>query len=171
MYYVIQHNHNNPRKHFITYKVPKFITAKNNDNVIFEFKTEKGVKRKWAPKKDIILLTDNKEFYDLMVKRLETIENRQLEKIEEAEEELQNAVKDMVETMNAAVFADGSLTTKTKELMAVAVAIAVQCPYCIEIHKANAVKAGATEPEITEAAFVAASIGAGAAVTHSSHAL
>lgn len=75
------------------------------------------------------------------------------------------------ETMNAAVFADGSLTTKTKELMAVAVAIAVQCPYCIEIHKANAVKAGATEPEITEAAFVAASIGAGAAVTHSSHAL
>ena len=45
------------------------------------------------------------------------------------------------ETMNAAVFADGSLTTKTKELMAVAVAIAVQCPYCIEIHKASAGRA------------------------------
>jgi len=75
------------------------------------------------------------------------------------------------EALSTAVFTDGSLSRKTKELIAVAVAIAVQCPYCIEIHKANAVKAGATEAELSEASFVAAAIGAGAAATHSTHAL
>lgn len=75
------------------------------------------------------------------------------------------------EALNAAVFADGALPTKTKELIAVAIAIAVQCPYCIEVHKKNAVKAGANEQELSEAAFVAAAIGAGSAVTHSTHVL
>ena len=75
------------------------------------------------------------------------------------------------EALSTAVFTDGSLSRKTKEIIAVAVAIAVQCPYCIEIHKANAVRAGATEGELSEASFVAAAIGAGAAATHSTHAL
>lgn len=96
MYYVIQHKHNNPRKHFVTYKVPKFITAKNSDTVIFEFKVNGVVKRKWAQKKEIILLTDNKEFYDLMIKRLTALEQAHLKKIEEAETELQNAFTDML---------------------------------------------------------------------------
>lgn len=73
------------------------------------------------------------------------------------------------EAMNAAVFADGALTTKVKEIMAVAVAISAQCPYCIEIHRKKAIKAGASEQELAEAAFVAAAIGAGAAVTHGTH--
>ena len=73
------------------------------------------------------------------------------------------------EALNNAVFADGALPTKAKELIAVAVGIAVQCPYCIEVHKKNAIKAGASEQELAEAAFVAAAIGAGAAVTHGTH--
>ena len=73
------------------------------------------------------------------------------------------------EALNNAVFADGALPTKTKELIAVAVAIAGQCPYCIEVHKKNAVKAGASEQELSEAAFVAPAIGAGPAVTHGTH--
>ena len=73
------------------------------------------------------------------------------------------------EALNGAVFTDGALPTKTKELIAVAIAIAVQCPYCIEVHKKNAVKAGATEQELSEAAFVAVAIGAGAALTHGTH--
>ncbi|MGI9419991.1 MAG: carboxymuconolactone decarboxylase family protein [Geminicoccaceae bacterium] len=84
-----------------------------------------------------------------------------------------NAPKAMqaFEAFNTAVFGDGALSVKTKELIAVAIAIAVQCPYCIEVHKKNAVKAGATERELSEATFVAAAIGAGAAVTHGTHAL
>src|SRR5215475_5317829 len=67
--------------------------------------------------------------------------------------------------------ADGAIPVKYKELIAIAVALTTQCPYCIDIHGNNARKAGATEAEIAEAAMVAASLRAGAAVTHATHAL
>src|SRR4051812_45999602 len=70
-----------------------------------------------------------------------------------------------------AAVAEGAIPVKYKELIAVAVALTTQCPYCIDIHTANARKAGATEVELTEAAMVAASLRAGAAVTHATHAL
>jgi AhpD family alkylhydroperoxidase len=56
-------------------------------------------------------------------------------------------------------------------LIAIAVAMTTQCPYCIEIHAANARRAGATEAEMVEAALVASSLRAGAAVTHATHIL
>jgi AhpD family alkylhydroperoxidase len=70
-----------------------------------------------------------------------------------------------------AAVADGAIPVKYKELIAVAVALTTQCPYCIDIHSGNARKAGATDAEIVEAAMVAASLRAGAAVTHATHAL
>jgi AhpD family alkylhydroperoxidase len=70
-----------------------------------------------------------------------------------------------------AAVADGAIPVNYKELMAVAVALTTQCPYCIEIHSGNARKAGATDAEMVEAALVAASLRAGAAVTHATHAL
>ncbi len=71
----------------------------------------------------------------------------------------------------AAVFADGALPGKTKELIAVAVAHVTQCPYCIRGHTKAALKAGATEPEIMEAIWVAAEMRAGGAYAHSTLAL
>src|SRR3954467_2767424 len=70
-----------------------------------------------------------------------------------------------------AAVAAGAIPVKYKELIAVAVAVTTQCPYCIDIHAGNARKAGATEAELTEAAMVAAALRAGAAVTHATHAL
>src|SRR5437868_12869887 len=70
-----------------------------------------------------------------------------------------------------AAVADGAIPVKYKELIAVGVALTTQCPYCIEIHTGNARRAGATDAELTEAAMVAASLRAGAAVTHATHAL
>ena len=70
-----------------------------------------------------------------------------------------------------AAVAEGAIPVKYKELIAVGVALTTQCPYCIDIHSGNARKAGATEAELTEAALVAASLRAGAAVTHATHAL
>jgi AhpD family alkylhydroperoxidase len=70
-----------------------------------------------------------------------------------------------------AAVAAGAIPVKYKELIAVAVAMTTQCPYCIDIHSNGARKAGATEAELTEAAMVAASLRAGAAVTHATHAL
>jgi AhpD family alkylhydroperoxidase len=70
-----------------------------------------------------------------------------------------------------AAVAAGAIPVKYKELIAVAVALTTQCPYCIDIHSANARKAGATREELAEAAMVAASLRAGAAVTHATHTL
>ena len=70
-----------------------------------------------------------------------------------------------------AAVAEGAIPVKYKELIAVAVALTTQCPYCIDIHSNNARKAGATEAELTEAAMVSAALRAGAAVTHATHAL
>lgn len=70
-----------------------------------------------------------------------------------------------------AAVADGAIPVKYKELIAVAVAVTTQCPYCIDIHTGNARKAGATEGELVEATMVAASLRAGGAVTHATHSL
>lgn len=69
------------------------------------------------------------------------------------------------------VFAEGALSAKTKQLIAVAVAHVTQCPYCIEGHTAGALQRGATAEEIMEAIWVAAEMRAGGAYAHSALAL
>jgi AhpD family alkylhydroperoxidase len=70
-----------------------------------------------------------------------------------------------------AAFQSGVIPLKYKELMAVAVALTTQCPYCIEIHSQKAKKAGASEQELAETTLVAAALRAGGAVTHGTHTL
>jgi AhpD family alkylhydroperoxidase len=70
-----------------------------------------------------------------------------------------------------AVMADGAITNKTKELIAVAVALTTQCPYCIEIHTKKAKSAGCSEAEIAEAIMVSAALRAGGSITHGTHCL
>ena len=72
---------------------------------------------------------------------------------------------------DAAAFKDGALPTKTKELIALAVAFTTQCPYCIEIHAKKAKAAGCTDAEIAETTLVAAALRAGGAITHGTHAI
>ena len=72
---------------------------------------------------------------------------------------------------DAAVVNGGVVPLKYKELIAIAVALTTQCPYCIDIHARKARNAGASEQEIAETALVAAALRAGAAVTHATHAL
>lgn len=74
-------------------------------------------------------------------------------------------------TFSHSVFAAGALPTRTKQLIAVAVAHVTQCPYCIRSHTETALNAGATKPEIMEAIWVAAEMRAGAAYAHSALAL
>ena len=66
---------------------------------------------------------------------------------------------------------DGALPRKYRELLAVGVAVAIQCPFCIEAHAKGARAAGATREEIVEATFVASAIRAGAATMHGTMAL
>jgi AhpD family alkylhydroperoxidase len=74
-------------------------------------------------------------------------------------------------TFSQKVFADGALPVRTKQLIAVAVAHVTQCPYCIRGHTEAAMKAGASEPELMEAIWVAAEMRAGAAYAHANLAL
>jgi AhpD family alkylhydroperoxidase len=71
------------------------------------------------------------------------------------------------DAFSQAVFADGALPAKTKQLIAVAVAHVTQCPYCIRGHTKNALRHGATQQEIMEAIWVAAEMRAGGAYAHS----
>jgi AhpD family alkylhydroperoxidase len=69
------------------------------------------------------------------------------------------------------VLKHGVIPLKYKELIAVAVALTTQCPYCIDIHATKAKKAGATEQELAETTLLAAALRAGAAMTHGTHTL
>jgi AhpD family alkylhydroperoxidase len=75
------------------------------------------------------------------------------------------------QAFDKAALADGAIPRKYKELMAVAVALTTQCPYCIEIHAKKAKEAGASEAELAEVAMVSAALRAGAAVVHGTHCL
>ncbi|QIF02021.1 carboxymuconolactone decarboxylase family protein [Roseimicrobium sp. ORNL1] len=97
-------------------------------------------------------------------------QQKNLTKIKKMEELAPEAMKAFWAFDKLAV-AEGAIPVKYKELIAVAVAVTTQCPYCIEIHSANAKKAGATETELTEATIVAAALRAGGAITHATHAL
>ena len=70
-----------------------------------------------------------------------------------------------------AVFKEGALSEKVKQLIAVAVAHVTQCPYCIRSHTKQAMRKGASKQEIMEAIWVAAEMRAGGAYAHSAIAL
>jgi len=67
------------------------------------------------------------------------------------------------------VFREGALSSVHKQLIAVAVALTTQCPYCLELHAKAARDAGASDEKLAEAALVAAAIRAGGAITHATH--
>ena len=78
---------------------------------------------------------------------------------------------DAFRAFSQSVFAQGALPTRTKQLIAVAVAHVTQCPYCIRSHTRAALRQGATGEEIMEAIWVAAEMRAGGAYAHSALAL
>jgi 4-carboxymuconolactone decarboxylase len=65
-----------------------------------------------------------------------------------------------------AVFKDGALTAREKSLIALAVAHAVQCPYCIDAYANDCLEKGSDLSEMTEAIHVAAAIRGGASLVH-----
>ena len=65
----------------------------------------------------------------------------------------------------------GHLDAKTRELIALAVAITLRCDGCIVVHTAAAKKLGANKEEIAEALGVGISVNAGAALVYSTRTL
>lgn len=73
--------------------------------------------------------------------------------------------------MGAAAMEPGALDSKTKELMAVAISVAVRCDPCVTYHVAGAQRAGATREEIAETMGVAVYMGAGPSAMYAAQAL
>jgi alkylhydroperoxidase/carboxymuconolactone decarboxylase family protein len=65
-----------------------------------------------------------------------------------------------------AVFADGALTAREKSLIALAVAHAVQCPYCIDAYTQDSQQKGADLEQMTEAVHVAVAVRGGSSLVH-----
>ena len=65
-----------------------------------------------------------------------------------------------------AVFAEGALSAREKSLIALAVAHAVQCPYCIDAYTRACLEKGSHLGEMTEAVHVANAIRGGASLVH-----
>jgi 4-carboxymuconolactone decarboxylase len=66
----------------------------------------------------------------------------------------------------AAVFEDGALTAREKSLIALAVAHAVQCPYCIDAYTQDCQQKGVDLEQMTEAVHVAVAIRGGSSLVH-----
>lgn len=70
-------------------------------------------------------------------------------------EALGEEVDDAFKKLASEILKDGALTLKEKSLIALACAVAVKCEPCTRAHKKQALKTGATQKEIMEAAAVA----------------
>jgi len=64
------------------------------------------------------------------------------------------------------VFKEGSLTSREKSIIALAVAHAVQCPYCIDSYTQDCLEKGVNQEQMVEAVHVAAAIRGGATLVH-----
>lgn len=78
----------------------------------------------------------------------------------------QNELGDKFFDYYGSVFEEGALTAREKSLIALAVAHAVQCPYCIDAYTSDCLKKGVDEEQMMEAVHVTAAIKGGAALVH-----
>lgn len=72
-------------------------------------------------------------------------------------------------SLHRAAFKSGHLDAKTKELIALAIAVNTHCDACIGFHTRDALKAGASTDEILEAMNVCILMGGGPAATYAAH--
>jgi len=96
------------------------------------------------------------------------------EKLADLMNKLGQAAPDAMSGFNAlhkGAMADGALSAKTKELIALSIAVTVRCDGCIAYHVHDALEAGASRDEIAETIGVAVLMGGGPSVVYGSEAL
>lgn len=64
------------------------------------------------------------------------------------------------------VMGEGALSEREKSLIALAVAHALKCPYCIDAYTSTALEKGADEEQMNEAVHVASAMSAGISLVH-----
>src|SRR5271156_2985575 len=101
--------------------------------------------------------------YFYAIRRSRMFDMKNLNNLKKLDESAPSAMKAFW-AFDKAAFTDGALTVLQKQLIAVAVGLTTQCPYCIELHTKAAREAGANDAQLSEAALVAAAIRAGGAI-------
>jgi len=103
MYYVIKKQVDKIPNTVIGFAVPKYIASKKNKHVIFLFLKDDKVIRKWVKLEEIILLTDDKEYFLKVMKQFKDVEEQQQQLVDEAQKQLEQSMTNFTETMHAQI--------------------------------------------------------------------
>lgn len=101
MYYVIKKQHNKLPSTFLGFATEKYIASKANRNIIFLFNIDGKVVRKWVKLDDIILLTEDKEYFLKIMREFRAVEEQQKKLVEAAQKKLEESMITFSETMQA----------------------------------------------------------------------
>ena len=103
MYYVIKKQVDKLPSTFMGFAAPKYIASKKNEHVIFLFQREDKVIRKWVKLEEIILLTDDKDYFLKVMKQFKDVEEEQQKIVDEAHQQLEKSMTNFTETMYAQI--------------------------------------------------------------------
>ncbi len=92
---------------------------------------------------------------------------KQLRNFRQGQPEVVDAFNNLAQVASA----DGVLDKKTKEMMALAIAVAIRCDDCIGVHVQSLIKLGMTREELEEVLATAVYMGGGPSLMYSTHAL
>lgn len=101
MYYVIKRVVDTRPVQFMGFKVPKYLTNKSSDTVIFEFTVNGKIIRKWVNKSEIILLTDDKFFFNKTMMDFKKTQAEQQKILDEAHQQLEKTLEVFCDTMDS----------------------------------------------------------------------
>ena len=91
---------------------------------------------------------------------------KDLRKFKDITEHQEEFGKKFFDWYNTVFKGDSALTAREKSLIALAVAHAIQCPYCIDAYTSSCLEKGADEEQMMEAIHVAAGIKAGTTLVY-----
>ncbi len=103
MYYVIKKQINKLPSTFIGFAANKYIASKKNKHVIFLFLQGEKVIRKWVKLDEIILLTEDKEYFLEVMQKFKKVEAEQQKLVDEAQKNLEKSMTNFTETMYAQI--------------------------------------------------------------------
>lgn len=101
MYYIIKRQEETPPTYFIGFQVPKFIASKSSDSVIVEFQKDGKPQRKWIKKSDIVLLTDDREYFLKTLSKFKETETKHLQAVNTAKQKLDEAMSDFTQAVKS----------------------------------------------------------------------
>ena len=103
MYYVIKKQVDKLPSTFMGFAAPKYIASRQNEHVIFLFQKEDRVIRKWVKLDEIILLTEDKDYFLKIMKQFKKVEEEQQNLVDEAHKKLEESMTNFTETMYAQI--------------------------------------------------------------------